>query len=173
MTTRVDNAQAPPWWRVALIGRKPERTLMRIVILVITCCIVFKFVLLPIRIQGPSMLPTLRPNQVHVLNRLAYCLHPPRRGDVVAIRLAGEHVLLLKRIVGLPGETVAFHHGRLLINGAVIAEPYMKYPCDWDMAPVAVGPSHYYVVGDNRTMAWQDHDQGQPPLERIVGKLLL
>ena len=55
------------------------------------------------------MLPTYRDHGVNFVNRLAYVFHEPRRGDVVAIRtLAGEHVMYMKRIVGLPGETVTF-----------------------------------------------------------------
>ncbi len=128
-----------PWWCMALIGRRPKRTLVRIGVLVTVCFVLFRFVLAPIRIEGPSMLPTYRKGQVHMINRLAYRFHEPRRGDVVAIKYAGEHVMLLKRIVGLPGETVAFQGGRLLINGQMVEEPYVRYSCDWEMPPVAVG----------------------------------
>ena len=80
--------------------------------------VVFKFVLLPIRVEGGSMLPTYQDRSVNFVNRLAYLFHEPRRGDVVAIGLlAGEHVMYMKRVVGLPGETVAFHKGHLYING--------------------------------------------------------
>src|SRR4051812_3823764 len=103
MGTTADNPQAPSWVRTMVIGRNPRRTLVRILIMVVTCFVVSKFVLLPIRVEGISMLPTYKERGVNCINRLAYIFHEPRRGDVVAVRLAGQHVMLLKRIVGLPG----------------------------------------------------------------------
>jgi signal peptidase I len=156
-----------------LFGRHPRRTLARTLALVVGTFILFRYVLALVRIEGPSMLPTCRPNQVRVLNRLAYCFHEPRRGDIVAIRLRARRGALLKRIVGLPGETIAFRHGHLEVNGKLINEPYVKFPCNWEMSRRVLGPSEYYVVGDNRSMAWWDHDQGVPERQRIMGKLLL
>ena len=88
----------------------------------------------------------------------------------------------MKRIVGLPGETVAFVDGRVLINGEVLDEPYEKSSCDWNLPPVKLGPDEYFVVGDNRTMPWADHTFGeahaqphrwQSPLMKIVFRILL
>ena len=78
--------------------------------------------------------------------------------------------MLLKRIIGLPGETVAFVNGHVLINGQILDEPYEKSDCDWNAAPVTLGPDQYYYVGDNRSMpaggprAWglrAEPDRGQ------------
>lgn len=162
------------WLQRVLIGRKPKRTLVRAVVLAAVCLVVFHYGLQPIRVQGGSMLPTYKEYGVHFVNRLAYLFHPPQRGDVVAIRLlAGEHVMYMKRIVGLPGETVAFHRGRLYINGQPLDEPYVKLPCDWERAPEQIPSGHYYVVGDNRDMPWNDHTQGRAARELIVGKVVL
>jgi signal peptidase I len=165
--------QSRGWLRVVAIGRNPKMTLARIVILVVTCLIVFKFVLLPVRITGISMLPTLKNGSVNCVNRLAYLFHEPRRGDVVSIRFAGIHVMLMKRIIGLPGETIAFVDGRVLINGEVLDEPYEKLQCDWNLPPEKIGADEYYVVGDNRTMGPEDHVKGRVARERIVGKAIL
>jgi signal peptidase I len=173
MATQAQSSASLPWWCVILVGRRPKRTLARIAVLVSVCFVLFRFVLAPIRLQGPSMLPTYREGQIHVINRLAYRFHEPRRGDVVAIKYAGEHLLLLKRIVGLPGETVSFEGGRLRVNGQSIEEPYVRYPCNWEMPPVAVGSDEFYVVGDNRSMGWEFHEKGRSQRERILGKLWL
>ena len=174
MGTNADAAEPPSWLQRVLIGRNPKRTLVRIVVLVVVCFVVFKFVLVPIRVDGGSMLPTYKDNGVNFVNRLAYLFHEPRRGDVVAIGLeAGNHVMYLKRIIGLPGETVAFHEGRLYINGRPLDEPYVKLPGNWERDAEKVGPDHYYVVGDNRDMAWEGHTQGRAAREQIVGKILL
>jgi len=166
---------APPWWRVVLVGRNPKRTLVRLAVLVVLTAIVFRFVLVLVRIDGISMSPTYRDKRLGVVYRLAFLFHEPVRGDVVAIRpVAGEHAgYYLKRIVGMPGETVAFHGGHLLINGRVVPEPYLAWPYAWEMAPVQVGTGQYYVVGDNRTMDWSDHVQGRTERERIIGRILL
>ena len=174
MATNAAAGKPPSWLLRVLIGRKPKRTLVRLAVLVAGSFIVFKFVLVPVHVKGISMLPTYKENGVNFVNRLAYLFHEPRRGDVVAIGLqAGEHVMYMKRIVGLPGEAVAFHRGRLFINGEPLNEPYVKLPCDWEHEPEPVGPDQYYVVGDNRDNAWDDHSRGRAERNHIIGKLLL
>jgi signal peptidase I len=172
--------QLPRWVRVVLIGRNWKFTLARIAVLVVACFIVVWFVLLPIRVEGISMLPTYRDGSVNFVNRLAYLWHGPQRGDVVGIRLSGPgirpSVMYLKRIIGLPGETVTFVNGRVLINGQVLNEPYEdyeKYDCDWDLPPVKLGPNEYFVVGDNRSMPPEYHVYGGARRDQIIGKLLL
>ena len=174
MGTNAEAAHSPSWLQRVLIGRNPKRTLVRCIILVVVSLVVFKFVLQPIRVEGRSMLPTYKDRGIHFVYRLAYLFHGPRRGDVVAIRLlAGEHVMFMKRIVGLPGETVAFHQGCLYINGKPLDEPYVKLRSNWNHEPEQVGPDQYYVVGDNRGMSWADHTQGRPTRDLIVGKVVL
>jgi len=174
MVTDAEAVQSPGWVQRVLIGRNPKRTLVRIVILVGVSTVLFKFVLQPIRVEGGSMLPTYKDRSIHLVNRLAYAFHEPRRGDVVAIGLhAGEHVMYMKRIIGLPGETVEFRHGHLYINGNRIDESYLKFPCHWNHEPELVGSDEIYVVGDNRTMAWDDHVKGCGARDHIVGKVIL
>ena len=163
----------PHWSRVLIIGRRPELTVIRIVVLVAVCIILRQFVLVPIRVQGISMLPTYHTGQINCVNRLAYLRHEPQRGDVVSVRFAGESVMLMKRIIGLPGETVAFHKGKTYINGEPLDEPYLKNPCDWEAGPFVCATNEYYVVGDNRSMPIGLHTQGRAARDRIVGKVLL
>ena len=173
MQSANENPHPPGWLRVLAIGRHPKATLTRIIVLVVTCFIVFKFCLLPIRIDGISMLPTYHTGQVNFINRLAYLRHEPRRGDIVSIRLAGPSMMFMKRIIGLPGETVSFRDGRACINGQPLDEPYVKLPCDWQSESIPCGPNQYYVVGDNRSTSFAGHTQGRAERNRIVGKLLL
>jgi signal peptidase I len=169
----VETQSEPGLVRVLLVGRKPGVTLIRIVVLALTSFLVFRFVLLPIRVQGVSMLPTYKEPSVNFVNRMAYSFHAPRRGDVVAVRTSGLSIMYMKRIVGLPGETIAFRGGRVLINGKPLDEPYVKLPTNWNVEPEVVQPDHYYCVGDNRSMPPQDHEKGQAERSRIVGKVLL
>lgn len=163
----------PPWLKTAVIGRHPRRTLWRVLGLVCVCVVVFRFILLPVRVEGESMWPTYHNKRVNFINRLAYVRHEPRRGDVVGIQLAGRRVMFMKRIVGLPGETVEFHRGRLYINGRLLPEPYVRTRCDWELPPEQLGADEYFVAGDNRGMAAWDHALGATTRRRIVGKVLL
>ncbi|MEI6391700.1 MAG: S26 family signal peptidase, partial [Verrucomicrobiota bacterium] len=76
-------------------------------------------------------------------------------------------------IIGLPGEKVTFHGGHAFINNERLNEPYVKYACDWEVPPVALGRNEYYFVGDNRSMSSTDHFKFLAPRGRIVGKILL
>ena len=169
----------PHWLQVLTIGRRPKSTLIRIAGLVVVCFVTFKFILLPIRVDGISMEPTYHTGQINCINRLAYLWHEPQRGDIVSVRLsqadglAGPSLMYMKRIIGLPGETVAFHGGQAFINGQPLAEPYVQRPCHWEHEPVLCGPDQYYVVGDNRSMLFELHEKGRAERDRIVGKLFL
>lgn len=171
------------WLRGAVFGRNPRVTLLRVLVWAAVCVVIFKILLIHVRVFGISMLPTCPEHSVYWVNRLAYVRHEPRRGDVVAIRfiaaddsisrLEPPHVMLLKRIIGLPGETVAFANGRVLINGEILGEPYEKFRCDWNSAPVTLGPDQYYVVGDNRSMPPEFHTHGECKRNLILGKAWL
>jgi signal peptidase I len=168
-------------WQILAVGRNPKRTLARAAVLAVVCVVVFKFVLLPVRVEGISMAPTYSDHSVNFLNRLSYLRHEPQRGDVVGIRLnlpptngwTAPHIMYLKRIIGLPGETISFVDGRARVNGQTLDEPYEKGPCDWNMAPVTLGQDEYFFVGDNRSMPKEFHTCGKTARSRIVGKALL
>ncbi len=169
---RMAVTQTNNWLVTVLIGRNPKRTLARIGVLVVTSFVVFHFVLLPIRIEGASMFPTYVDRHVNFVNRLAYLFHEPQRGDVVAIRTTGTSIMYMKRLIGKPGETVAFHLGHAVINGVDLDEPYVKLPSEWERNPFTLGPDEYFFVGDNRSMGWEEHTKIRALRERIVGRVL-
>lgn len=197
MTDEEKKPLLPHWLRIILIGRRPRFTMVRIAVLIVVTFVVFGFFLLPVRIGGPSMLPNYRTGGVNLVNRLAYLRQPPNRGDVVTIRVSGTEysagelwralwhfdvdfgrlfrpsVMYMKRVVGLPGETVEFSQGKLLVNGTAIPEPYLRFSCYWNRPPQTLGPNQYFVVGDNRAMRMEDHTFGATDRGRIVGKVLL
>lgn len=166
-----------------MFGRNLKVTLLRAAFWVVVCVVIFKIVLVHVQVSGISMLPACPEKSVFWVNRLAYVWRAPQRGDVVALRfietddaisrLEPPHVMLLKRIIGLPGETVSFVNGRALINGEPLDEPYVELDCDWNCAPVTLGPDQYYAVGDNRSMPPENHTHGPCERKRIVGKARL
>lgn len=143
----------------------------RILGLILATVVIFTQVLIPLRIEGQSMEPTYS-NGFNLCWRGRYLFDSPQRGDVVAIRFAGNRVLLLKRIVALAGDTVAFEHGKLLVNGQQVDEPYVHFRADWNLEPRTVEPGKVYVVGDNRGVPMHRHHFGQVEEQRIAGGLL-
>ena len=145
------------------------RFLVRVALVAILAYLFFGHVCLPIRIQGSSMEPTYPDGGINFIWRLRYNRSRPQRHEVVAIRFAGKSVILLKRVVALEGESVEFRQGRLFVDGKGIDEPYVRYPCDWNLPPRRVEEKHAYVVGDNRAMPPENHAFGQASLRRIIG----
>ena len=158
--------------RRAIFGRHPRRTVVRIAVLAAISFVTFGWLLTPVRVRGISMQPTYQDGAINLVNRAVYTLRAPARGDVVAIRLAGPHVLYVKRIVALPGERIAIAGGVVMLNGVALDEPYVQQRQAWDVDEVLVGPREYFVVGDNRSMRVADHDFGRVDARRILGKLV-
>jgi signal peptidase I len=158
--------------RDILFGRHPRRTTVRVLLLIVASLVVFRWVLIPVRTDGVSMEPTYESGRLNLVNRLAYLSSRPARGDVVAIRLAGLHVLYIKRVVGLPGERIAISAGEVQIDGAPLIEPYVQHRRPWELPEVQLGPAEYFVVGDNRGMAAADHTFGRVDAFRIVGRVV-
>jgi len=155
-----------------LFGTNPRRTTVRVLVLIVLSVITFRWILLPVRTDGISMEPTYEPGRLNLVNRLAYLSSTPARGDVVAIRLAGLHVLYIKRVVALPGERVAIVEGEVRIDGRALPEPYVHHRRPWNLPEVELGPAEYFVVGDNRGMNAADHTFGRVDAVRIVGRVV-
>lgn len=160
------------FFRTRLLGRRPRATLARATAIIVIAFVLFRYVLLPVRLTGISMLPTYQDGTFTLVNRLAYWRHEPRRGDAVAIRMAGEHVVYVKRLVGLPRERLEISGGIVMVDGVPLDEPAVVMKAPWSLAPFTLGDREYFVVGDNRAMAIRSHDLGRVSRDRIVGKLL-
>jgi len=147
--------QVSGWLRL-VIGRRPVLTLARVVLLVVLYFGVVREVFIPIRVSGPSMEPTLMDGRIKLLYRRAYHSRDPQRGDVVGIRMEGTRRLVLKRILGLPGEQVAVLRGRVYINHQLL-DPYGKgrgIPAT--RGEILLGPHDYFAIGDNRNLTAYD-----------------
>lgn len=167
-----DQSKLAQWGKRIVIGQNPKRTLARVVVLVGVSIIVFKFLLLPIRVTDISMVPTYRDGGVIFVNRRAYLHTRPKRSDVVAIRIDGKAELLLKRIVGLPSERFSIDHGVVKINGQPLVEPYAGINSTWDLDEILLGEDDYWVMGDNRSMDQKSHTMQPVKLGDIIGKVV-
>lgn len=124
------------------------------------------------RVFGDSMTPNFHHGQYLVVNRLVYRLHLPQRGDVVIFRSPpNPEKEYIKRVIGLPGETVAIRKGRVFINGQRLKEPYIDQvdrSSSWGPSPM--GEDEYFVLGDNRDNSSDSRSWGMLPRENIIGK---
>jgi signal peptidase I len=158
--------------RQFLLPSLTPKFLIRLVLVAVIAYFFFGYICIPLRIKGASMEPTYHDGRWNFCWRWAYLFSEPKRADVVLVRFAGSKVMLLKRIVALAGEQVEFRGGKLFVDGKEIAEPYVIYPCTWNLPPRQVEKGHVYVVGDNRNMPIEEHDFGQTPITRLRGKPL-
>ena len=153
--------------REFVFGPRPQRTLCRVVVWMVLSVTFFHQLLVPIQIIGSSMSPTYRNGSLNLVNRMSYTKHhPPHRGDVIALRSDGE--VLLKRIVALPGETVAIQAGAVQINGQRLADKFSVAFIPWEMDPVTLGGNEYFVIGDNRAASVFC----KVPKQDILGKII-
>ena len=157
-----------PRW---LAGDNPRRTALRVLALVVIAYLVFGYILMPVRGAGISMTPTIESGDLIFINRLTYRFREPRRGDVVAVRMAGRSVVYVKRLVALPGERVRIDAGVVSVDGEWLNEPYARKRDDWWLAEATLGADEYFVVGDNRSMPIHLHDMGTVSRARLIGPL--
>lgn len=125
---------------------------------------VLRWVWFPVKVSGDSMVPNYYDGQPTFINRLAYLGKPPSRGDVIGLRVGND--LCIKRVIGLPGETIEFHRDVIIVNGRPLDEFYPVRPLLWWVRPVHLGKDDYFVMGDNRTtsMLYAIHR------DQIIGK---
>ncbi len=147
------------------------RELLEVILLTLILFFTLRAVLINFRISGSSMLPTLHDGEYVFVYRLAYWRHPPQRGDIIVFRYPlNPKRTLIKRVIGLPGETVSVHNGQVYINGHPLPEDYILASPQYTAAPVTVGPDEVYVLGDNRNNSNDSHAWGLLKQNMIVGK---
>ena len=138
-------------------------------------------------IPSPSMEPTLSIGDRIVVNKMSYRLHDVNRGDLVVFTPIGTAAAegiddLIKRVIGLPGETVTVADGRVLIDGGMLIEPYLADPLSTDdlqtvpwcldggVAKCTVPTDHVFVMGDNRANSRDSRFFGPVPIDSITGR---
>ncbi|MGE5225216.1 MAG: signal peptidase I [Omnitrophica WOR_2 bacterium] len=124
-----------------------------------------------IRVESISMQPTLFAGNFVLVNKLAYRLGSPSRGDIIVFRYPPDpsQVPYIKRVIGLPGDHVHIEGGKVYINGELLAEPYLTVQTnrggDW-----TVPDKSLFVMGDNRNNSSDSRSWGMVPLGNVIGK---
>lgn len=122
-----------------------------IAIAVVIAFILARFVIVNANIPTSSMESTIMVNDRIIAGRLNYLFSEPKRGDIVVFKYPDdESVLFVKRIIGLPGDTVSVHNGSVFINDTKLDEPYLTTTTVGNFGPYTVPTGSYFMMGDNR-----------------------
>lgn len=151
--------------------------IITLTILVLCFLILFKFVLLNISICGDSMYPTLSEQDFKIANRLAYTTRDVRRGDVISFWSDELQLCIIKRVIGLPGETISFSAGYTYVDGNRLEES-SYLPANgltYSDAVFTVPENCFFVMGDNRLLSYDSRDFINPyiPKSAILGRVLI
>jgi len=166
------------------------REILETVGLAVILFLVINLISARVRVEGNSMRPSLENGEYVLISRLAYKLGSYQRGDIIVFRppmypeatfwqrLFGlpnfndQYEDYIKRIIGLPGETVRIANGIVYINNIPLVEPYIAVPLDY--AGVWTVPNgQLFVLGDNRNNSADSHAWGFLPMENVLGKALM
>jgi signal peptidase I len=136
------------------------------------------FVAQPFIVSGASMVPTFQNGQYLIVDELSYHFAAPQRGDVIVFRYPKDpSQFFIKRIVGLPGETVRIQGGTIYIQTASdtteLNEPYVKNIGNGGDQTVTLDSSDYFVMGDNRPESSDSRSWGVLPRGNIIGRAFL
>lgn len=130
-------------------------------------------------IPSPSMVPTLKVHDRLLVDKVTLHAREIRRGDIIVFKRPegfSDTTIkdLIKRVIGLPGDTVDGHDGRVWVNGKALPEPYLpKGRTTEKFDPVRVPVDNYFVMGDNRAQSFDSRFWGTVPRESVVGRALV
>lgn len=140
--------------------------------------VIAHFIARPIHVEGNSMYPTLDSGSLGFSNVVGYKMNGIERFDVAIIYLKDDRKYLIKRVIGMPGDTVSFKDGDLYINGEMMEQDFLdseyisSYPFQFteDIAPITLGDDQYYCLGDNRPNSRDSRFYGPFTKDEIIAK---
>jgi signal peptidase I len=124
-----------------------------------------------VRVQGDSMTPTLLDGQLLLISRLPYRFQSVQHGDIIVFKsLQDPEIMLVKRVIGLPGESVSIRNGHVFIGSKSVPEPYVIDGGGTGFGPLTVKPDMIFVMGDHRTVSNDSRAWGLLPEGNILGR---
>ena len=154
--------------------------LQGIVVILAVLVMVYLFIMSPQEINGASMEPNFHNGEFILTNKITYKFRDPQRGDVVIFKSPmDKEVDYIKRIIGLPGDTVALHDNALYVNGQKVVEPYLAPDVTIfggsflaEGQEITVPPGRYFVCGDNRPHSSDSREFGTIAKEDFIGEAI-
>ncbi len=153
-----------------------EDVLKHLLLSLVVILVVVVFLVQPVRVEGTSMEPQLVDQERVFVNKFSYRVFNIDRGDVVVFNYPGDvSKSFIKRVIGLPGETLQIIRGQVFINGKQIPEPYIppRYQDHGSFGPIRIPPDHFFVMGDHRSVSNDSRHWGLLPRRYIFGKAML
>ncbi|MDT4928200.1 MAG: signal peptidase [Pseudonocardiales bacterium] len=128
----------------------------------------------PVRVTSDSMAPTLHEGDHVLVDKVSGSAHDPGRRDVIAFNIPGVSGLVIKRVVGVAGDTVGLDNGQLVVNGHRVREPFVDLPhlVGTYYGPVHVPKGTVFTMGDNRGNSIDSRRFGPVPLGHVLGRVL-
>ena len=150
------------------------REIVETLALTLVIFLVIHFTIQNYQVQGTSMESSLHNSQYVLVNKQAYLFQPPARGDVIVFNWPVDTTKdLIKRVIGLPGDTIVTTSSTVQVDGVVLQEPYVKVPFNLEGRKWVVPPDNYFVMGDNRQYSDDSRDWGFVPKSYIIGKAVM
>jgi signal peptidase I len=123
------------------------------------------------KVYGTSMLPSIEEGEYIMVSKATYFFKLPQRGDIIVFDSPQDPTSdLIKRIIGLPGDTVEIRDNKVIVNGTPLNEKYTLEPPHYLMLPEEIPAGHYFVLGDNRNNSSDSHRGWTVPRQNIIGK---
>ncbi len=153
--------------------KKTIKNLLPYIIVIVVVILLRTFIITPIQVVGTSMTPNLEDGELMLLNKIKYKVSDIQRFDIVVVDYTTKP--LIKRVIGLPGETVEYKDDTLYINGKKIEENFKKNGKTNDYSIIETGyktipKDKYFVVGDNRVNSADSRVIGLVDKDQILGK---
>lgn len=142
------------------------KELLPYIIIIIVVIIIRTFIFTPVVVNGPSMMNTLHNGDVMILDKIGMKLGGIKRFDIVVIQTGKTKII--KRVIGMPGETISYHDNKLYINGKEVSDNHSN-EITYDFEEVKIPDGEYYVLGDNRTDSVDSRILGTIPKNEMLG----
>ncbi len=140
------------------------KSLLPYVIIIILVVIVRSYIMTPVKVNGSSMYPTLDGGEIMLLNKLGKV----DRFDIVVLKMEDKKDNLIKRVIGLPGESVEIRLGAIYINDKKLEDEF-GYGVTYDVGKVTLKKDEYFILGDNRSISLDSRAFGPVKKEEIKG----
>lgn len=151
------------------------RELVETVALTLLIFLVVRFAAQSFRVDGESMEPGLHTNEFVLVDKVAYLFQSPQRGDVIVFHYPLDTSKdFIKRVVGLPGDTVSTTATQVIVDGQVLREPYISSPFNFNGNQTwKLGADQFFVMGDNRDNSLDSRTWGPLNKSYIIGKAII